>query len=275
MEHNIQKLNDSEIKEYRALMKGLERSKFEKALIMPLLDNNVDHILEIGCGNGVVLDLLSHNFPGSKITGVDIDPVMCAAARKKELSNVDILQSCAKEIELPDSSVQTVIYCSTIHEIFSHGGEKEVMHSLEEARRVLKSNGSLIIRDTVKPFPRKVTIGFKNNFVKTQFKKFVRDYRGVDVEASFMEQGSASLNIDVCFEFLTKYFYEVGWHKEMEEVYGYYTENEFSEILTELGFEISYKKTYLLPYFKERWAADITLDCPFPYSTIILKTHKV
>jgi ubiquinone/menaquinone biosynthesis C-methylase UbiE len=261
--------------EYQALMQGLERSKFDKALILPLIEH-AQNIVEVGCGNGVVLDILSHNFPFSQVWGIDMDPIMCEAANNRGLSNVKTLCADATNISFIDNeSIDTVIYCSTLHEVFSHGGSVQVTASLNEAARVLRPGGNVIIRDSVKPSPGTTKIRFKQDWIKNQFYKYIEDYQLVERKLHSFEDGTFSVENSYLFEFLTKYFYEVGWDKEMQEVYGYYTEEEFRSELRGAGFEITYEHSYLLPYFREKWSKDVIIDQPFTKSTIIIKAEKV
>lgn len=261
--------------EYQALMQGLERSKFEKALILPLIED-AQNIVEIGCGNGVVLDLLSHNFPSSNVWGIDLDPVMCEASKNRGLPNVSVQCTDATNIPFADNeSIDAVVYCSTLHEIFSHGGPSLVVASLKEAARILRPGGSVIIRDSVKPSPGKTQIRFKQEWVEKRFYNYLKDYELVDRQYEQLSSGTFSVENSYLFEFLTKYFYDVGWDKEMQEVYGYYTEEDFRNELRSAGFEIVYKHSYLLPYFKEKWSKDLIIDAPFTKSTIIVKAEKV
>ncbi|MCW3491039.1 class I SAM-dependent methyltransferase [Dethiobacter alkaliphilus] len=260
--------------EYQALMEGLERSKFHKALILPLIERNTEKIVEIGCGNGVVLDLLAHNFRKSQITGIDLDPVMCDAARKRCLDNVDVLLTGATHLPLADESVDVVIYCSTIHEIYSHGGPHEVDNSLSEAVRVLKPGGSIIIRDTVKPAQEKVRVNFKKDWTRKRFRTFIKDYKVMPARYRQLSDGAVQVELDYFFEYLTKYFYEVGWHKEMDEIYGYFTKEEFRDKLTQHGLKVAKMHSYLLPFFEEKWSKDFSMDAPFPESTVIIKAVK-
>lgn len=272
MEERVLK-NEINDMEYQALMEGLEKSKFEKALILPLIQEDTEDILEVGCGNGVVLSLLANNFPNSTITGLDIDPVMCQASLERNLPRVNVVEGGATSIPLPSESADAVVFCSTLHEVYSHGNSKDVRDTLGEAYRVLRQGGSVIIRDSVKPPDGQVTLRFKRDWVKNRFYRFLKDYRLVDAQMKKSSTG-VRINSAFCFEFLTKYFYEVGWHKELEEVYGYYTEQQFISELQNTGFNVEYNHCYLIPYFREKWMNDVELDRSLPLSTIILKATK-
>ncbi|MDW7649953.1 MAG: methyltransferase domain-containing protein [Bacillota bacterium] len=270
----VYQLHDQE--EYQALMDGLEKSKFHKAMILQHIARDAAKIVEVGCGNGVVLDLLSHNFPQSEIIGIDLDPVMCKAAKERKLSNVEILLTDAAAIPLQNETVDTVVYCSTIHEIFSHGGPADVTESLREAIRVLKPGGCIIIRDTLKPSADIVSVSFKKRWVEKRFHKFIGEYKQLKPQYyKQMQCGTVQINQDYLFEYLTKYFYEVGWYKEMEEIYGYFTKEDFCDALTGLGLQVATIHSYLLPYFQKKWSRDLDVDTSFPNSTVIIKAEKV
>jgi ubiquinone/menaquinone biosynthesis C-methylase UbiE len=260
--------------EYRYLMDGLERSKFEKARIIPLIDHDSKNILEIGCGNGVVLSLLASNFSSSHIIGLDMDPVMCEASRARKLKNVSVIQGSATEIPLEDHSVDTVVFCSTLHEVYSHGGYECLVETLKNAYRVLIPGGNIIIRDSLKPPSGQVSISFKNDWVRKRFVRFLNEYEQCDSGMVSSSKESMTVDMPYCFEYLTKYFYEVGWEKELTEVYGYFTKEDFITELHRVGFNIEYEQAYLLKFLQDKWSSHFTLDRPWPLSTIIIKAGK-
>jgi len=102
-------------------------------------------VLEVGVGTG-------RNFkyyrPGLDVTGIDISPKMMARAERKAASEdlpVALRLMDAQSLEFPDSSfdvaISTFVYCSVPDPVLG----------LEEARRVIRPGGQLLLLEHVLP----------------------------------------------------------------------------------------------------------------------------
>jgi len=98
-------------------------------------------LLDAGCGTAPMLSLLTQRFPMAHFTGIDITPKMIEAAKSKQLPNTTFV--CGDCESLPfDSEAFDVIICS---QSFHHYPSPEAF--LRSARRCLRDNGRLILRD--------------------------------------------------------------------------------------------------------------------------------
>jgi ubiquinone/menaquinone biosynthesis C-methylase UbiE len=105
------------------------------------------HILELGCGTGVVLRALARrtNFSG-RLVGVDQSPALIAAACRLAAEEgvdqrIEFLVSDVHHLSLADSSFDAVI----AHTLLSHVADPFLV--LKEAARVVRPGGSVAIFD--------------------------------------------------------------------------------------------------------------------------------
>src|SRR5262249_32222563 len=97
-------------------------------------------IVEIGPGGGVVLDLLEARFAGSEIIGVDLSKEVVAAlearARGERHGWKVVLGAAAAlpEVVAP-GSVDTVVFCSILHEVYSYATSRFSMDAVQGAIR--------------------------------------------------------------------------------------------------------------------------------------------
>ncbi|MDH3638543.1 MAG: class I SAM-dependent methyltransferase [Gammaproteobacteria bacterium] len=116
---------------------GLKPTMKQREKIVPLAEGRV---LEIGIGPGLNLPFYT---PGKvkHLWGLDPSQEMWALAQKKlgiPDFDVEFIEAPAEDIPLDDASADTVLITYTLCTI------PDVCSALEEARRVLKSDGSLV-----------------------------------------------------------------------------------------------------------------------------------
>jgi ubiquinone/menaquinone biosynthesis C-methylase UbiE len=130
------------------------RSVLKRALndLVPLIPNkkvSYPTILDIGFGHGQSLWLLEEYFQPTRLIGLDIDPRAQTRATnniKKCKCNVEILQSDAAFIALPDASVD-MIFC---HQSFHHLVNQD--RAIKEFLRVLKPGGVLLFAESCRRY---------------------------------------------------------------------------------------------------------------------------
>jgi len=135
-------------------------------------------VLDIASGEGYGSAILAAS--ASKIFGIDIDPEVVRYAREKysAINNVEFLTGQAENIPLPDHSIDVVVSFETIEHLDQPTQEK----FLQEIKRVLKNDGSLII-STPDKTNYSDRYGFTNKyhlkeFTSEEFLSFLTNYFG-------------------------------------------------------------------------------------------------
>lgn len=106
-------------------------------------------VLDVGTGTGFYLPYLS-KLVGEKgrVYAVDIEPKLLDFAKKRaedlRLRNVEVLKSGEDSIPLPESSIDFIFMAFVFHEL------KEPLRYLEEIKRVVKADATLLIVDWTK-----------------------------------------------------------------------------------------------------------------------------
>lgn len=213
----------------------MERAPEERRAINILGPHLVEgKIVEFGCGNGVILELLSQLFPNSIITGVDLSMTMLDMVNKKRLKNVVVVCANILDTVFPEGAFDTAIFYKSFHEIYSFLGANKAEDALNMAYRSLKKDGILLIRDTIMPVKQLVKIKFNDQHLELLYKRFCREFtlRSVPV---IKEDEWFILDIADALEYLTKYW-EKDWDTEMKEAHFYFTGAEWDEKLRQAGF---------------------------------------
>lgn len=113
--------------------------------VFSLCENNQDKILEVGCGEGLLLSKIAGDGKYSYVCGVDIwkDILMRAQDRFKagNISNVALVQADAASLPFKDNSFNTVV---CINVFFNLPSEDVFQESLKEISKVCKKGGAVI-----------------------------------------------------------------------------------------------------------------------------------
>jgi len=109
-----------------------------EAVLNILQDVVAEVVLDLGCGDGSITMLIAGRVGAKKVYGVDLDDEALARASERGLSvfKADLSRD---SIPLPDESVDLVLALEVIEHLVNPD------HMLREARRVLRSGGSLVI----------------------------------------------------------------------------------------------------------------------------------
>ncbi|MCH8831330.1 MAG: class I SAM-dependent methyltransferase [Chloroflexi bacterium] len=101
-------------------------------------------VLDIGCGTGVLLDRLGSTY-GTKGIGIDISRKSLDAANAQKVKNSSFVLAEARALPFADGSIDLVTSRVSAHHF------RDFEKALDEARRVLKNGGSLLMADSVAP----------------------------------------------------------------------------------------------------------------------------
>ncbi|MEZ4460139.1 MAG: methyltransferase [bacterium] len=194
-------------------------------------------IVEIGPGGGVVLDLLEMRFPDSDIVGVDVSKLVVESLRLRgeaEKCGWRVIEADAFDLpkHLPPNSVNTVILCSVLHEIYSYV-EREIdgvmrRFRLESVRDLLRAcyatlapGGRIVIRDGIMPVDDARIIEFIDPDGPEFFRLFQDQFEGRPICGEWLDEKRVRLGAADAMEFL--YCYTWGpssFPYEVREQYG-------------------------------------------------------
>ena len=104
--------------------------------------DEVDHVLDIGCGHGRSLTELAARAPRGRIVGVDPSELMVEIAAQRnrllvEADQVDVVRSSVEALPFPDDTFDKA---QCVHVLYFW---KDIDMSLREIARVLKPDGRL------------------------------------------------------------------------------------------------------------------------------------
>lgn len=125
---------------YREFSDAQDSPRLIAEFLMQKIKNNV--LLDLGCGSGKYTREFGHI--AKQYIGLDYSKEQLSSAKSqlKNKNSVHFMQSCAKKINLPDNSVDTVLAAWLFGSISNLNKRKQV---LAEAKRVLKPKGSMYV----------------------------------------------------------------------------------------------------------------------------------
>ena len=103
--------------------------------------NQGERILDLGCGTGVLIQRLLQVSPEIEVFGIDSCAEMLEIAKQKLPESVDLKVGIADNLPFPNNSFDVVVSTSAFHYF------RDPSQALQEAKRVLKPNGRLVITD--------------------------------------------------------------------------------------------------------------------------------
>jgi SAM-dependent methyltransferase len=238
-------------------------------------------IVEIGPGGGVVLDLLEAKFAGSEIIGVDLSREAIAAlqAHARAGSHRWRVVHGAAEV-LPElvggNSVDTVVFCSILHEVYSYterSGQKFQLESVRDVIRAawatLKPGGRMVIRDGVMPPAAMRRIRFRASDARSTFDLYVMQFEGRRI--AFRELGSDRVELSSAdaMEFLYTYTWgPASFPYEVRELYGILPYDDYVAAVVDWvgGPDVAkvvdipaHLRSYLQPGYREHLVGKIEL----------------
>ncbi len=172
----------------------IETGRRERRILESLGLRGTDYVIDIGAGSGRLATAMN-DMPSLQYLGTDVVPELLDFARNK-CGREDWAFKLVKAIEIPerDGVADFVVFFS----VFTHLKEKESFRYLQEAKRVLKRNGIIIVSYLNPEVPIHVSI------VKKWWVQLRRRLRGKDVlnkllSKEVLNSWSKELNLSVEF----------------------------------------------------------------------------
>ena len=256
-------------------------------------------VVDVGSGGGIMLDLLEEKYPDKKIIGTDISTNVIEALDKKRLEEGHHWQVVKHNFVEGHFSekVDTVIFSSILHEVYSYTETKNGRFDMETVRLALKnaydslnSGGRIVIRDGVKTPAQDnlMKVSFKTPAGLSFFQNYAQDFKGLpDVKENRpycvnMEESYAVGDVNFMREFLYTYTWgNESYSHEVQEQFGYFTLEEYKAFFEEIGAKIIVAREFLEPGYEEHLSRLVSLsdaksgkEIPFPNSNCIVVVEK-
>ena len=219
-----------------------------------------DNILDVGPGGGALMDLILDTYKDKNVYGIDISSNVIEELNKKKINekrNYNLVKGNALNLEdyFKKGSLDTIIYSSIIHELFSYieyEGKKfnhdVIKKTLIGAYNILPKHGRIIIRDGIMSENAQRIIEFKNKDDMNIFKRYVHEFKGRKIKYELLSDNRIKLDINDAMEFLYTYTWgSEAFELEVQEQFGYYTPSEYEKMILDTleNSKIIYSKAFL------------------------------
>lgn len=255
-----------------------------------------DNVLDVGPGGGALMDLILESLPNKTVYGIDISENVINVLNEKKLKenkNYNLVKGNALNLEdyFKQGELDTIIYSSVIHELFSYvdyNGKKfnheTIKKALTSAYNILSPGGRIVIRDGImsETNPQRI-IEFKNKEDMNILKKYQKDFKGRKIKFEIIDQNKVKMNENDSMEFLYTYTWgENSYPLEVQEQYGYYSPKEYEKFVTEnlKNSKIIFSHAFLQDGYEEHLLNKIAIydenfnTVKLPNSTYILVIEK-
>jgi len=139
---------------------------FRRHLIQQANIQPGQHVLDLGCGTGLLAIMLKQSMPEVQVTGLDGDRQVLDIARDKSRgTDIQWDEGLAFDLPYPDNSFETVLSSFVTHHLTS----TDKARAFQEVHRVLSPEGGFHIVDFGPPFNllTRVQASVMKNFERT------------------------------------------------------------------------------------------------------------
>lgn len=295
--------NITETREYSSYGAEMDKNvRFKYDDIRPFIQEG--KIVDSGCGTGSLIQILAKEFPESDVIGIEGTRRFYEYCRAQDYGDTfvyfyrkNILDQIFKS-----NTINTFIYSSVLHEVYSYMGEKALHQLLKNTRTQLKLQGRIIIRDVVGPArPKKLVLmklsesdGEKEGDITilstyAKFFRFTQDFlpRPIIYKVVVIEgQNYIQTTLQNAYEYLSKMTYVTNWASEMHEEFGFYSFSKWQKLLKKMGYKIlenskSFQSDYIIKNMYSPRAILLEqvdsglIPLPYPPTNMILAAEKI
>lgn len=286
------------IKNLHTYYERMESSLGDKIKIVDNVKSG--NILEVGFGSGSLLKVLEEL--GNDVFGIDDSIESVNLALENGLDNVFLGDANDIEKVFEGQMFDTIIFCSMIHEVFSTERNKhtesplymanlqgalKVNQLLEQAYKLLKDDGKIIIRDGLKvPIEKEknlTTFTLKNDeiFMLDDYRNF---HFNKEMQFNLTKKNNDETLISCGLNDAMEFLYTYTWGKdsmehERQERYGFLSLSSYMLLLESIGFEnvngVSYLQSGYIENLEKVEFLDLSdVSDKLPDSNMILVGRK-
>jgi cyclopropane fatty-acyl-phospholipid synthase-like methyltransferase len=275
-------------------LKAMNTSLSHKSKILDYVVGN--KVLDVGPGGGALMDLMEEVYPNKVIYGIDLSENVIRELNKKkgiEHSSWNVIKGDALELNKHINDVDTIIYSSIIHELYSYiemdGSKfnyKTILKAIESAYDILNMGGRIIIRDGIMSENKEDyrIIEFKDINDINILNNYCHDFKGRVINYELIDSNKVVMTINDAMEFLYTYTWGPdSYAHEVNEQFGYFTPNEYIKFFKE-NFKDKFKivecKHFLQEGYEEHLLNKISIYdingnvVSLPDSTCIIVVEK-
>ncbi|SFV33416.1 class I SAM-dependent methyltransferase [Thermoflavifilum thermophilum] len=99
------------------------------------------HVLDLGCGDGLCTAYMQQSFPSWQLTGVDVSAESIAVAQERRLPGVAFIHYDGRHLPFDPAGFDVIFMAGVLH----HVGHDQRLAVLQEARRVARPQGRIYI----------------------------------------------------------------------------------------------------------------------------------
>ena len=215
----------------------------DKAWFRKELPDHIDTIVDYGCADGSFLEWLARK-NRFRMAGVENNPDFLELARKRE--SIEVHKTLEDVSVDPKSTV--LVLNSVLHEVCSYSDPEYFWAEVRAFRPECIAIRDMNIR---------VNHTLYTEETEEQFGKVIKALPGLHKQYDeFREHFHGSYDPYAVVHFLMKYFHRENWGRECPENYNALEIRKFVSDARYNGYDVTYEKHFLLPYFWRRWLSD-------------------
>lgn len=291
--NKLERLSNNNKENYQLYLKRMTESMNHSTKgLIPVLAQGSKNILDVGCGSGVMLEVLENEVKNAKLTGLDLNIDSINKLRHHtnwKLYHMDFM-------DMKDVNFDTIIFSSILHEISSYNSDPKkrfteipIYDAFKKSYDLLDDNGSIILRDGLlsseEDRHKKRVISFKKFDDFNWLYRFQNDFRGfdnLDIDTSIKRLDDNRFLVSEGFlkEFLCTYTWGAeSYPREINERFGIITKNEWIKLLRSAKFKIETlieSKEEYEKFLSEKVSIQDESGKPYEYPnmSILIKARK-
>ncbi len=259
----------TDTRDYNTYAQGMDNAvQFKYKDIKPFLKEG--KIVDMGCGTGSLIKLISKDFQESDIIGIEGTRKFYEYCKMQEYPNAFVFfyRKNILDQNFKVNSVDNIIFSSVLHEIYSYINKETLVKVLKNSYHELSPKGRLIIRDVVGVQDKNKIVYMKLNkkdgkdkgdisklSTYSKFFEFSKDFvRKIKFKKETIDDVDyIVLRFADAYEYMSKMDYTDNWKSEMHEEFGFWNFKEWKENLEKVGFKIvEGSKEFSNPFILEK-----------------------